>query len=696
MKSKGVGSLPPVVIALVLVLPYILILCTASSMQAQCGTPPGELAGFDRASIEAWMNLCRSYGGTPVNLQCLNIDPNWCHRTSGADSSSSSTVTSVLAALPAATNLKQAIVFGAVQGVLNGVMSSLFSNNPQSDQQRQELEEQLEQQREETARQHALAEQKRIDEMFARLNQELKLQGLPELALKGISSSSDLQLKGLNSDDLGGGLKLKLSTDNQPTQLSDCGGRSWGIPGLPGVYLKDCHEPSLFFPNTPGAPGPVQVAQSAQNLSGSPRDTVEEAVLNTAKNDPRLMSPSPDPNVTNFQQADHAYEQAVQEQSAASQEYTLAQAKVEDDQNVLKAVSSKIDPATASAEQQAVLGQMAAAAKTDEQAAVLARQGFDSAAAKVPVVREQAVTALAAVSTPSSAVTSVDLSSAKQPLVPQLLRGQRTIGTPPVTNAEMTAGKTAEPPAPRQQIVDCPSERAAVSRLVAGRAVQEDAIEKTQKALDSAIKDIANARTDAELAGLETLNSVAIRTSAVSEQLIAREQGLKSAGIANDAAARFKFLQRLKRIAELSNDLVDATQNSEKLKQSYAAGKNFGNDKFASTTARSLSEQLQEIEKLATNSGIPQEVRDELPSEAARGLASFFFGPIGEADVDLTLSGIDLLVAGREVTDSVAAARKAERNLNLMRIQQHRIQQKISELERHVSETCPSSAGKLQ
>jgi hypothetical protein len=73
--------------------------------------------------------------------------------------------------------------------------------------------------------------------MFARLNSELKLGGFTQLSLKGIGTTPELQLKGLSSQsDDSSGLKLKLG--NEPQQAKgddDCAGKSWGIPGLPGV-----------------------------------------------------------------------------------------------------------------------------------------------------------------------------------------------------------------------------------------------------------------------------------------------------------------------------------------------------------------------------------------------------------------------------------------------------------------------------
>jgi len=552
----------------------------------------------------------------------------------------------------------------------------------------------------ELARERAIEEQKR-QEMFDRLNGTLKgIAGDQRLHLKGLGSDSTGGTGSTSSAQMFGGLKLKLGNNSSAVQNDECAGKSWGIPGLPGVYLNYCHQPSLWFPNTPGAPGPVEVAQAAQNLSGPAREVVEQAVLSAAENNPALTTPSQDPNVVAFQQADQEYQQAVQAQDNVNQQFAAARTRVDDDQNVLDVVNSKFDKATASAAQQAALAQMAAAAKSDEEASSMAKQGFDTVAAKTSVARTQAVKALAAVNSKSMASDAVDLTHARQPLVAQIpiapqgatsKAGPVGQSTPlPTTVLDGSVGLAA----PGKPIVDCYGDRAAVKRLSAGLPVQDDAIKRTESALNSAISDRADARTEVEFAAIKTLNSAAVRMSNGAERLLAREEGLKSAGIQKDAAARFKLLEQMKKIAELSSDLADATSSSEKLQQSYKAGTNFGNEEFVVKTAHALSDQIEATSKLLVDSGIYDElVKNEAPEEAARTLAGFFFGPIGEADVELVISGTDLLLAGTEAMSNTIQARKAERNLDLMRIQHGRVQQRIAELEREIAGSCALPAG---
>jgi len=82
----------------------------------------------------------------------------------------------------------------------------------------------------EQAEQQRIAQQQRIDAMFARLNRQLKLEGLPfSLSLKGMNSTdpAGLQLKSMSSSGPDS-LSLKLS-QSSPT--------SYGLKGLPGIYV---------------------------------------------------------------------------------------------------------------------------------------------------------------------------------------------------------------------------------------------------------------------------------------------------------------------------------------------------------------------------------------------------------------------------------------------------------------------------
>jgi hypothetical protein len=110
----------------------------------------------------------------------------------------------------------------------------LVSGGNQADQQRAAHEQaqreavmrELQRQTEEAERQKRVAEARRLQEMFDRLARTMKLNGLPDLHLKGLDSGPELRLKG--HADSAGGLQLKLGD-----KAEDPG---YGIPGLPGIY----------------------------------------------------------------------------------------------------------------------------------------------------------------------------------------------------------------------------------------------------------------------------------------------------------------------------------------------------------------------------------------------------------------------------------------------------------------------------
>ncbi|MFZ0736006.1 MAG: hypothetical protein WBL70_17720 [Candidatus Acidiferrales bacterium] len=580
-----------------------------------------------------------------------------------------------------------------------------------------------EQRQAELARQRALEEQKR-QEMFDRLSRTLKLSGLDTVSFKGFDSpgfqglqlkglgdtaanpGTGLQLKGFSSNtQTAGGLTLKMGDDSQPDNPDDCAGKSWGIPGLPGVYLNDCHQPSLWFPNTPGAPSPIEVAQAAENISGPQRELVDQAVLTAAQNDPALMAPSQDPSVVNFQQADLQYQQASQTQASANQEYTVAQSRVEQDQNVMKVVNSKFDQATASPAQQAALAQMAATAKSDEQASELAKQGFDTATSNVVATRTNATQALAGVSLPSGSTSSVDLSHAQQPLVPQNL-GTQPVTTAPAIGANARSTISTRSPAipspsttgtagvmglsaPGSPIFDCVGDRTSVARLAAGLPAQDEAIRRTEAALEAAKDDRADAREQAVVAALKTLNSSATLIATRSEAALSKLEGLKSQGINADATMRYRFLEQVRKIAEDADRVVDATQLKSRATDSLKAGYAFGNTEFVEKSTKTLLDDIAATKKLLDDSGM----KDEALEDVAAKLALFGFGPIGgpvgEALVHTMANAADLVTEGAQAWNSGTEIENAERNLNVLRTQEQLVREKISGLQQELAQSCP-------
>jgi hypothetical protein len=372
------------------------------------------------------------------------------------------------------------IVSSFMQGAATGFISAMFANNAEAQRQQQAMnaeilrrQQELQQQRRIAEEQGRIAEQQRVDAMFARLNRALKLEGLPfGLSLKPMNTGEDLQLKGMNSsspDDLKlkmgdhGGYGLKglpgiyvggpagsQTADNAnsaETESADTESKGYGIQGLPGIYVGgpaggQTGDTAANSGGMPGLPGiylngvqPSQapaLAQAAETLSGPERTLAQDTALQAAQQNPALTAPSQDPRVENFQQSNQEYHQALQANAGASSDYQTAQGHVEADKSAIEVAQTKLSQITPTVEQQQAFNQMLAAAQTDEDAAVAARKIFDNADAHLALTRTTAAGALANL-TPASgapvASTTVDLSGAKQ-MQPALLKHAEAAGSP--------------------------------------------------------------------------------------------------------------------------------------------------------------------------------------------------------------------------------------------------------------------------
>ena len=366
-------------------------------------------------------------------------------------------------------NIKNPYVGIFMQNATNSFLQSLFNNQAEAQRQRQIMEQQLLAQQREQERQRRIAEQQRVDAMFARLNRELKLEGVPfGLSLKGMTTDTDLQLKSMNSTDPGA-LKLKLS---------DSTATSYGLKGLPGIYVGGpagssgeadaavTGNPNLTSgpgtgttgPGIPGLPGiyldnvqpsqAPQLAQAAEKLSGPERDVAQDAALQAAQQNPALTGASQEPAVQDFRQSVQDYNQAAAGSKVAQQQVSEAQARVDADHSVLEMARGKMDTATATQAQQAAFSQMVQAAKTDEEAVVAAQRIFDNANATLAVSRTQAATRLAKFASVSgSSSSTVDLSHA-QSTAPMNLKPGAVKPIPFPTSPTLAVPVRAAHPAP--------------------------------------------------------------------------------------------------------------------------------------------------------------------------------------------------------------------------------------------------------
>jgi len=376
------------------------------------------------------------------------------------------------------------MVSSFMQGAATGFISSMFANNAEAQRQQQAMNEAIirrQQEQQAEAERQRILQQQRIDAMFARLNQTLKLEGLPfALSLKPMNTGQDLALKGMNSaspDDLklkmgnhegygiqglpgiyvGGpaGSQTAAGANSADNQNAGTESKAYGIQGLPGTYVGgpaggQTGDAAANTAAMPGLPGiylngvePSQapnLAQAAQTLNGPERTLAQDAALQAAQQNPALTTPSQDPRVGNFQQANQDYQQALQANASAGRDYQTAQAHVEADKSAIDVAQGQLRAITPSVEQQQAFNQMLAAAKTDEDAAMIARQGFDSTQIHLSASRDHAAAALAqmgsqqvsnSASSSSQSSSVVDLTHASQHVTAPLLRTASNAGSPP-------------------------------------------------------------------------------------------------------------------------------------------------------------------------------------------------------------------------------------------------------------------------
>ncbi len=341
------------------------------------------------------------------------------------------------------SNTTNPIVSSFMQGAATSFISSMFNNAAEAQRQQQAMANEILRRKQEQEQQQRIAQQQRLDAMFARLNRALKLEGVPfDLWLKPMNTGADLQLKGMNSsgpEDLKlkmGGYGIKglpgIYVGGPPgEQAADpaAPSNSSGMPGLPGIYLNGV-QPSQ-------APA---LAQAAQTLNGPERTLAQDAALQAAQQNPALTAASQDPRVENFQQANRDYQQALQANAGATRDYQTAQGHVEADKSAIEIAQAQLHATAPTVEQQLAFKQMLAAAQTDDDAAAAARKIFDNANAHFALTRTTAAGALAnltpasgapvpSATTSANTSTIVDLSGAKH-MQPALLQHPETAGSP--------------------------------------------------------------------------------------------------------------------------------------------------------------------------------------------------------------------------------------------------------------------------
>jgi len=245
--------------------------------------------------------------------------------------------------------------------------------------------------------------------------------------------------------------------------------------------------------------------------------------------------------------------------------------------------------------------------------------------------------------------------------------------------------------APGSPIFDCAGDQAAINRLQSGLPVQDEAIRRTEAALEIAKEDAGQASEEARqtvaFAAVKLLNYEAKNISDSAQALIAQEGAVRSAGITADEAARFKFFQNVKSIADLSNKLMEATDASGDLAKSYAAGKAFGSAVTVQNTGLKLSTLINQTNKLLQDSGINDKAAEELSAKIA--LAAW--GPIGEAGVHGLVTAMDLAADCWQATSTAGDVAEESHNLEVMKDQYRRAKDRIYELQQEIAVGCKAT-----
>ena len=458
-------------------------------------------------------------------------------------------------------------------------------------------------------------------------------------------------------------------------------------------------ELGQFLGTTPAGVGNYDSALNLINVGPDAGVMNPQSVAETP-NDPESLKGQLDGVLTNNAAAPSRPEQlVVQAQTQAIDQIfqpvppTPSAAQADTAQKQLEDIFAGPGGTTDSAAlaQQASLGQMATAAKTDEDASSLAKQGFDTAAPNVVIAQTRTTDAPATVAPPAMSSNAANLTQTKRPLVPENSKTLQIAANagPEGAGLPITGIRPSKPggfTALGAPIFDCEGDRASVTRLATGLPAQEEAIRRTDAAIEAAQSDSAEAREKAQLAAIKTLLASATTFSNWSEAAIAKIQGPKSAGITVDTASQVKLLELLKQIAEDSDKLIDVTQLKKTIPETYEAGYTFGNEVLVQKTAKTLLGEIEATRKILAETG----VLEESAAKVALYLGPID-GPVVAALVHTIANGSELVTESAQAWNSAGEAAKAEQNLTAMRYQQMLVRDRVYELQQEVAQGCSNT-----
>jgi hypothetical protein len=218
-------------------------------------------------------------------------------------------------------------------------------------------------------------------------------------------------------------------------------------------------------------------------------------------------------------------------------------------------------------------------------------------------------------------------------------------------------------------VMDCEQGRISRDRLAAGLPVQREAIKRSAAHLEAAQKDLGAAKNESRRV---LLQGAIQEAKGYAEDVLTSVKALrwqieKLNGL--DPAKRDLLIRTLNAVAFGGEDLYQAGRSS------YEAGEEM------QKKVVHLSRQVGTLaDKLLMESGIAEKVGEELSGK--------LWGPVGELGFRGAKLSIDLSVAVGSGILSKAEQEAAQRNLDVMRTQYERARQRLSEIDRDLSEFC--------
>lgn len=351
-----------------------------------------------------------------------------------ADTNSGSSRSSSASVSSPKVNMNAAIKQQVAGSLADAFVQLLFSTDSKAAEQKRQMMEELQRRKEEAERQHKFEEARRLQEMCDRLSATLKLNGLPGLQLKDVSSSAGgLRLK------LGDGSNEHVGIQGLPgialnDDTGNGGNTPYGIPGLPGIYTNgsggstQTSQLKMKFGDEAAPPQP------AGNLTSAP--AAEGSAVSGGVSGPQNMTPQQLADAATVVSKLPAEEQQRLMDTAAANSRS-ANSGVPTPSNASATTSQ---PAVSQLQQIAKTSQSAASAQNLENAAAQARAGFDQAIPGAPI-SVTSRTALSSSAQGSSQTTSATTKTPASETVSGSVRSARQV----VTSANLRKPDSPEP-----------------------------------------------------------------------------------------------------------------------------------------------------------------------------------------------------------------------------------------------------------